>query len=147
MLLRRPRVAAAAPTTPRVVSSPDARARMLRVAAEAVVLQDRAVEVIDRIRRHAPLGDTAPEAGPLSRRFFSLGDELAGTVQDPRDEELRTALVAVLHHHATLLSLALELSAYEWRSPRLWDQVEALDGLGRPGQRLEHLYTELAATG
>ena len=120
---------------------------MLRVAAEAVVLQDRAVDVLDRIRRHAPLGETAPVAGPLSRRFFSLGDELPEHLLDPGDEEVRTALSAVLRHHAALLSLALDLSAHEYRSPRLWDQVEALDGFGSPGRHLEHLYADLAATG
>ena len=43
----------------------------------------------------------------------------------------------------SLLSMALDLLAYEWRSERIAEQVDALDGMGAPGRWLEELYAQL----
>ena len=120
------------------------RALLLRVAAEAVILQDQADEVLHRIRAHAPLGETARPTGTLVRRFFRLRAELPEHFEDPDDESLRADLSVILHHHAELLSMASQLSAYEWRSERLRAQVESLEGTGLPGQRLDRLWRDLA---
>ena len=45
--------------------------------------------------------------------------------------------------HALLLSMQLDLLAYEWRSERIAEQVDALDGMGAPGRWLEELYAQL----
>ena len=119
------------------------RARLLAVAAEAVILQDRAEDVLALIRAHTPLGQTARRAGRLVGRFFELREELPPVCADPDEERLRALLSTLLHHHAELLSLATELSAYEWRSDRLRRQVETLV-VGEPGRRLEQAYAELA---
>jgi hypothetical protein len=50
----------------------------------------------------------------------------------------------VLDHHGRVLVHGLELLAAEWRSERIVDQLERLDGLGAPAERLDALYTELA---
>jgi len=39
--------------------------------------------------------------------------------------------------------MALDLLAYEWRSERIAEQVDALDGMGAPGRWLEELYAQL----
>ena len=124
---------------------PDPGAHLLRVAAEALILQDQADEVLDRIRRHHPLGETAPPGGALVRRFFGLAHTVGGHCADTGQERVRADLETILGHHAHLLSLAMELSAYEWRSERLRQQVESLTGTGVPGRRLEQLYAALAA--
>jgi hypothetical protein len=120
-----------------------ARARMLRVAAEAVVVQDDADAVLASIRAHVPLGYTARGCGRLVRRFFGLRDLLPEHLENSHDERVRSELSTILHHHAELLSLAMELSAVEWQSDRLREHVESLH-LGMPGERLETIYTELA---
>ena len=121
----------------------DRRARLLRIVAEAVVLQDKAVELLADIRRREPLADLAPRGGPLARRFF----ELRRTLPPPTDLEMarqcETASV-VLDHHGTVVTYALELLAMEWRSDAIVAQLERLDGLGAPAERLDALYAELA---
>jgi hypothetical protein len=120
------------------------RELMLRVSAEAVILQDRADELLASIRSHVPLGETARPTGQLVRRFLALREQLPARCADPGDEAVRTALSTILDHHAELLTLAMDLSAYEWRSTRLREQVEAIGGLGLPAARLERLWAELA---
>jgi hypothetical protein len=121
------------------------RPLLLRIAAEALILSDRAEAVIRRIRAREGLGFVAPQAGPLIRRFFELRDLIPPSGAAPRDEQLRAELDAILHHHAMLLSIAMDLLAFEWRSERLGQQLDALDGMGEPAARLEEIYAELAA--
>ena len=115
------------------------------IAAEALILSDEADAVIRRIRAREGLGFVAPRAGPLVRRFFELRELIPRPCAEPRDEQLRGRLDAILHHHAMLLSIAMDLLAFEWRSERLSRQLDALDGMGEPAVRLEEIYAELAA--
>lgn len=126
--------------------APEDRAALRRVAAEAVILQDRAEDVIAQIRGHGHLGLIAPRAGPLVRRFFSLRDDLPTRCADTDDERLRHVLDVALHNHALLLSMAMDLLAHEGRSPRLADAVGRIEGLGTAAAALDAAYTELAAT-
>jgi hypothetical protein len=114
------------------------------IAAEAVILQDQAEEVLQRVRVRDSLGQIAPRGGPLVHRFFRLRDRLPDHCDDPADERLRATLDVILHHHALLVSTALDLLAYEWRSERVSRTVETLNGLGEPGRRLDEVYAELA---
>jgi hypothetical protein len=120
------------------------RAAMRRIAAEAVILQDEAEEVIRGARAREGLGFLAPRGGPLVRRFFSLRDSLPRACDDPVDEHRRRRLDAILHHHALAVWVAMDLLAYEWRSERIASQLDALDGLGTPAVQLDQLYAELA---
>jgi hypothetical protein len=125
-------------------SSESARRELRRLAAEALILSDDADAVIRLIRERTSLGVVAPRGGPLIRRFFALRDQLPEGL-DHREQQLSQRLGTILHHHAELLSLAMDLLAYEWRSPRLAAQVDALDGMGAPAVWLEEIYAELAA--
>ncbi len=122
----------------------DERAVLRRVAAEAVILQDDAEAVLAQIRAHGHLGFIAPRGGPLVRRFFALRDLLPRTCADPDDERLRNVVDVALHSHALLLSMAMDLLASEWRSPRIVAMVDRIDGLGVAGAALEAAYAELA---
>jgi hypothetical protein len=129
-----------------VVSVPDpVRPVLFRIAAEALILSDEADLLIRRIRAREGLGLIAPRAGPLVRRFFELRDLMPPSCAEPSDEQLRGRLDAILHHHAMLLSIAMDLLAFEWRSERLSRQLDALDGMGEPAVRLEEIYADLAA--
>ena len=44
-----------------------------------------------------------------------------------------------------LLSIAMDLLAFEWRSERLSRQLDALDGMGEPAVLLEEIYADLAS--
>lgn len=118
---------------------------LLAVTAEALILQDEAEAVVLGIRARQHMGLLAPRGGPLVRRFFCLRDRLPPHYDDPEAERLRASLDAILHHHAMLLSTAMDLLACEWRSERIARQVDALDGLGEPGRHLESVYAELMA--
>ncbi len=118
---------------------------LLKIAAEALIRSDEADTVIKGIRARQGLGFIAPVGGPLVRRFFELRD-LLPECPDPRDDHLRRQLDSILHHHALLLSLAMELLAYEWRSDRLGYQIDALDGMGAPAVMLEEIYASLLAS-
>lgn len=124
--------------------SVDERAALRRVAAEAVILQDRAEEVLVMVRTHGHLGVIAPLGGPLVRRFFALREELPEHCSDPDDERLRHVLDVALHSHALVVSMSMDLLAYEWRSPRLLDVVSRIEGLGAAGVALDAAYAELA---
>jgi hypothetical protein len=51
----------------------------------------------------------------------------------------------VLDHHGTLIVSALQMLSMDWRSPAIVEQLERLDGLGTPAERLDAVYTQLAA--
>jgi len=123
----------------------DPRRTLLRVTSEALILQDDADAVLAGVRNRQHMGVLAPRAGPLVRRFFALRDMLPQRYDDPDAERWRALLDSILHHHALLLSMALDLLAYEWRSERIAEQVDALDGMGAPGRWLEELYAQLRA--
>ena len=123
----------------------DPRRTLLRVTSEALILQDDADAVLAGVRTRQHMGILAPRAGPLVRRFFALRDLLPQRYDDPDAERSRALLDSILNHHALLLSMALDLLAYEWRSERIAEQVDALDGMGAPGRWLEELYTQLRA--
>ncbi len=119
-------------------------ALLRRIAAEAVILQDQAEEVLRRVRARDALGQVAPRGGPLVHRFFRLRDRLPKHCDDPGDERLRATLDVILHHHAMLVATSLDLLAYEWRSERVARSVETMEGFGDPGRRLDEVYAELA---
>lgn len=121
----------------------EARRLLRRVTAEALILSDQGEQVLAGVRAREHLGLLAPVSGPLVRRFFALQDLLPTHYADPDAERLREQLDALLRHHALLLTMALDLLAMEWRSERLSRQLDALDGFGAPGQRLEEVYAEL----
>src|SRR4051794_26392644 len=54
----------------------DRRPRLRRIVAEAVILQDKAEELLADVRLREPLGELAPRGGPLARRFFELRRQL-----------------------------------------------------------------------
>jgi len=122
----------------------DERAVLRRVAAEAVILQDQAEVVLAQIRAHGHLGLIAPSGGPLVRRFFALRDLLPRTCADPDAERLRNVVDVALHSHALLVSMSMDLLAQEWRSTRIADMVDRIDGLGVAGAALDAAYAELA---
>ncbi|MGI3782334.1 MAG: hypothetical protein ACRYG2_16355 [Janthinobacterium lividum] len=128
-----------APSAPPV----DERALLRRAAAEAVILQDQAEAVLAAVRSHGHLGLIAPRGGPLVRRFFALRAELPDCCADPDDERLRHVLDVALHSHALVVSMSMDLLAYEWRSPRLLDVVSRIEGLGAAGVALDAAYAEL----
>ncbi len=127
-------------------SAAEEHALLRRIAAEAVILQDEAELALSRARARAPLGQIAPQAGPLVHRFFRLRDRLPTRCQDSDDERLRVTLDVILHHHAMMVATALDLLAYEYRSEQVASAVESMR-MGEPARRLDEIYTQLAATG
>jgi hypothetical protein len=125
-----------------VPATPASLAKLRRIVAEAVVLQDQAAELVLDIRRREPLHELASRGGPLARRFFELRRQLPAADGDLA-RQCETASV-LLDHHGTMVTFALELAASEWRGSCITDQLERLDGLGEPAERLDELYLELA---
>jgi len=122
---------------------PDPAPLLLRIAAEAVILQDQAEEVLAAVGRREHLGTVAPRGGPLVRRFFALREQLPPSCDDPQLKRLRAALDTILNHHAMQVATALEFLAVEWRSERLAQHVTAFQGLGAAAGQLEDVYEEL----
>ena len=117
--------------TARPTDRPSSTRLLRQIAAEAVILQDQAEEVLRRVRARDALGQVAPRGGPLVHRFFRLRDRLPKHCDDPGDERLRATLDVILHHHAMLVSTSLDLLAYEWRSERVARSVETIGGVRR----------------
>jgi hypothetical protein len=131
-----------------VVAEDDAGARALdlarlrRIAAEAVILQDDAEVLLRDIRARGPLAELAPRGGRLASRFLALAAALPRS-DDPHVKPHADRLAEVLDHHALMLSASLDLLAVCWRSERLEDEVDRIDGLGRPARWLEDIRFEL----
>ncbi len=57
--------------------TPSDREVLLRIAAEALILQDEAEAVLLAASQHVHLGLVAPRGGPLVSRFFALRERPA----------------------------------------------------------------------
>lgn len=123
--------------------APDPSAVLLRIAAEALILQDEAEAVLLAVSRHGHLGVVAPRGGPLVSRFFALADQLPPRCADARLQRVSATLGTLCRHHALQVATALEFLASDGRSPLLHDQVSRYGGLGAPAALLEDLYREL----
>jgi hypothetical protein len=130
--------------TPPATQPPDPEPALRRIAAETVILQDEAEQVLRDIRARQGLGYIAPRAGPLVRRFFALRDQLPTQPSTLAQSRIRDEMAVILHHHAMALSVAMDFLANEWRSAALADQVDALTDLGPPARRFEEIYRLLA---
>ena len=114
------------------------------IVAEAVIWQDAANEVLAAISRREPLAELAPRGGPLVRRFCELRARLPES-DDPDLRRVTDVLGPVLDHHALMLSSSLDMLAVDWRSERIVEELERIDGLGPPAQRLDRIRDELVA--
>jgi hypothetical protein len=117
-------------------------ALLRRIAAEAVILQDDAEVLLRDVRAREPLAELAPRGGRLTSRFLALAAALPRS-EDPCVRAHTERLREVLEHHALMLSASLDLLAVCWRSERLEDEVDRIDGLGRPARWLEDIRLEL----
>ena len=114
------------------------------IVAEAVIWQDAAEEVLAAISRREPLSELAPRGGPLIRRFCELGSRLPES-DDPEIRRITSVLGPVFDHHALMLSSSLDMLAVDWRSERIRAELERIDGLGAPAERLEGVRASLVA--
>jgi hypothetical protein len=121
---------------------PHELALLRRIAAEAVILQDDAEQLLREIRDRGPLAELAPRGGRLTSRFVALAAALP-TSRDPVVRAYVSRLHEVLDHHAMMLSTSLDLLAVCARSERLEDEVDRIAGLGRPARRLEDIRLDL----
>jgi hypothetical protein len=121
---------------------PHELALLRRIAAEAVILQDDAEQLLREIRDRGPLAELAPRGGRLTSRFVALAAALP-TSRDPVVRAYVSRLREVLDHHAMMLSTSLDLLAVCARSERLEDEVDRIAGLGRPARRLEDIRLDL----
>jgi len=112
------------------------------IVAEAVIWQDAAEDVLIDIRDRRPLADVAPRGGPLVSRFVSLALRLPES-DDPAILRYTSELRAVFDHHAYMIDSCMQMLAVDWRSERIVEQLERIDGLGSPALRLEALRAEL----
>jgi hypothetical protein len=120
----------------------DVLARLRRIAAEAVILQDEAVVLLGDIRAREPLRELAPRGGRIVSRFVAL----AGALPVTREPDLKAVverLRCILDHHAMLVASSLDLLAVDWRSERMVEQLERLDGLGPPAAWLEAIRAQI----
>jgi hypothetical protein len=116
--------------------------RLNAIVAEAVIRQDAAEELLAEIRDRGPLSELAPRGGELASRFLALRRDLPRS-DDPLIRRHTAVLREVFDHHAMLLSCSLDLLAVDWRSDRMVEQLERIDGLGDPAGRLEAVRAEL----
>jgi hypothetical protein len=118
-----------------------ARETLVRIVDEAVLLQGLTEDILVGIRERRSLAELAGPGGALISRFVRLGAE----VPEPADAHLRQVartLRETLDHHAFMLSSSLDLLA-DLRPERVREQIDRLDGLGAPAQRLCGLQREL----
>jgi hypothetical protein len=116
--------------------------KLRRIAAEAVIRQDEAEDLLADVREREPLAELAPRGGQLVSRFVALRAELP-ECDDPALRRHVSVLEKVFDHHALMLSSSLDLLAVDWRSERMVEELQKIDGLGAPAQWLEAVRAEL----
>jgi hypothetical protein len=119
----------------------DDREALRRIAEEAVLIQGLAEDILDAVRERRSLAEIARPGGVLTTRFCTLRAQVPEP-QDPGLRPIARQLRETLHHHALLLSCALDLLG-DLRPERVQDQIDALDGFGAPGERLHALQRQL----
>jgi hypothetical protein len=131
------------PTPP---TSEEAWRELRKIVAEAVIWQDKAEELLVDISQRRPLAELAPRGGPLIRRFFALRMRLPVS-NDPAIQRITEVLGPVLDHHALMINSSLDMLAADWRSERIVSELERIDGLGAPAERLDQIRAELVDQG
>jgi hypothetical protein len=119
-----------------------ARETLARIVNEAVLLQDLTEDILAGIRQRRSLAELAGPGGALTGRFIAL----RAAVPEPADPQLRVAartLREALDHHAYMLSSSLDLLG-DLQPERVREQIDKLDGLGAPAQRVCGLQRELS---
>ena len=127
-------------------TSEEAWRELRKIVAEAVIWQDKAEELLVDISQRRPLAELAPRGGPLIRRFCALKQRLPES-NDPAIRRYTDVLGPVFDHHALMLNSALDMLAVDWRSEHIVEELERIEGLGAPAERLEVIRAELVATG
>ena len=127
-------------------TSEEAWSELRKIVAEAVIWQDKAEELLVDISQRRPLAELAPRGGPLIRRFFALRTRLPVS-NDPAIRRYTDVLGPVLDHHALMINSSLDMLAADWRSERIVSELERIDGLGAPAQRLDRIRAELVDQG
>ncbi|WP_028058028.1 hypothetical protein [Candidatus Solirubrobacter pratensis] len=119
----------------------DPRDALRRIVDQAVLLQGLAEDLLEGIRRRRSLAELARPGGALISRFC----DLRAAVPQPADPQLRATARIVcetLDHHALMLSYSLALLG-DLRPERVQQQLDTLDGLGPPAERLRAIQHEL----
>ncbi|HWT25740.1 MAG TPA: hypothetical protein VN213_19700 [Solirubrobacteraceae bacterium] len=127
------------------VATEEAREALRRIVGEALLLQDLAEDILEGVRAQRPLCELARPGGVLAGRFVALRRALPAC-GDAELRRHRDVVARVLDHHAMMLSAALDLLAADWRSERMREQLERIDGLGGPARWLRAVGEELGAT-
>jgi hypothetical protein len=112
--------------------------------AEAVLLQDSAEELLERVRERPDPADLALPYSRLKRRFAELRETLPPS-EDPQLDRYCMALREIFDHHELLLKMSFGLLAGAERCPALDARLDDHDGLGNPGRRLEAIRAEVLA--
>ena len=120
----------------------DAWEALRRIVAEAVIRQDEAEDLLADIHDREPLAALAPRGGRLVSRFVALRADLP-QFDDAALRRHVSVLEKVFDHHALMLTSSLDLLAVDWRSERMVEELEKIDGLGAPAQWLEAVRAEL----
>src|SRR5215218_1807073 len=116
-----------------------------RARRESTVRDELSVSVIsvDVDDDGRGLAELAPRGGPLVRRFCELRTRLPES-DDVELRQITEELGPLLDHHALMLSSSLDMLAVDWRSERIIEQLERIEGLGAPAERLDGIYAKLA---
>jgi hypothetical protein len=114
-----------------------------RIVAEAVILQDRAEELVNDFRYRPEPAEVARPCGLVRGRFVELREALP-SCRDPDVERCAAALRQILDHHILMMRTSFDLLAGAERSDALADRLYDIDGLGAPARRLDAIRQEIA---
>ena len=90
------------------------------------------------------LSQTSGGGGGITTGTTGAGGAVGSTIQ-PIAEPIE--LGPVLDHHALMINSSLDMLAADWRSERIVSELERIDGLGAPAQRLDRIRAELVDQG
>ena len=113
-----------------------------RLAWEGLYRKDDVGTMLRAVRDDEPLDKVAITSGRLVSRYCEMQREL-NRIQSPTLQQYVVALSEIFDYLAQLLHSAVALLAVSWRSERLREEQQLVGPIGRQGDRLRTLVTDL----
>jgi hypothetical protein len=113
-----------------------------RLAWEGLYREDDVAAVLRAVRDDERLDEVAIASGKLVSRYCEMRREL-NQIQSPDLQPYVVALSEIFDYLAQVLHFAVALLAVSWRSERLREEQQQVGAIGRQGERLRGVVSDL----
>jgi hypothetical protein len=113
-----------------------------RLAWEGLYREEDVATMLRAVRDDGRLDEVAIASGKLVSRYCEMRREL-NQIQSPDLQPYVVALSEIFDYLAQVLHFAVALLAVSWRSERLLEERQQVGAIGRQGERLRRVVSDL----